>query len=330
MTKQSLINLLLVSSCLILACADGLPQAGTSKGSGARILTSGAPAAGARPVAEWRYTLTARVRLVVFWISCAGVGGARISSTADGSGNNGLELLIGSDPDRTPMRINRWGYVSEQAAGRSAKLVGIMTAADEKSVEQARVGVTHPPATQLYKAIRGNLDNGVASSAIARAPLRQEFTYRNLDEVLRIFPWETAATRRSTVPDGIEPGFLFAVQSLMRDSMTRCRSGVTGNSRPQRTYVYDATLFRLTRTSTRAVPKVAVNGREYRHAIESEFEATDTTTGRTTSFSILHGTAEEMPIRIVYRPRWWFEAELLLEPGPGQMAGGVPCKAGLD
>jgi hypothetical protein len=208
-----------------------------------------------------------------------------------------------------------------------------MTAADETSVEQARAGVSQPPAIQLYKAIRGSLDNGVATSAIARAPLRREFTYKNLEEVLRIFPWEPAATRRSTVPEGIEPGFLFAVKSLMHDHIAPCHGGVPARSNPQRTYVYGAALFRLARTSSRAVPRAVVNGREYRQVIESEFEATNTATGKTSRFSILYGTGAgdlEVPIRIVYRPRWWFEAELLLEPGPEPLAGGVSCKAGLQ
>ena len=53
----------------------------------------------------------------------------------------------------------------------------------------------------------------------------------------------------------------------------------------------------------------------YRDVIESEFETRNLTSGETSRFSITfgaHSPIAETPIRIVYRPRWWFEAELLL------------------
>ncbi len=110
--------------------------------------------------------------------------------------------------------------------------------------------------------------------------------------------------------------------------------GAVAATQSRKTYVYDACLFELTRTSSRGLPETRVNGRTYRDAIESDFEARNLSTGKVNSFSILYGTAASppaMPVRIVYRPRWWFEAELRLDAGPvAQQAstGGVPCKAG--
>ena len=62
---------------------------------------------------EHRYRMLGRVRPLLFWISREDVGGAQVTwrEAADGVG---YELLIGSDPERAPRRINRWGYIGEE------------------------------------------------------------------------------------------------------------------------------------------------------------------------------------------------------------------------
>ncbi len=63
----------------------------------------------ADPVEQHHYRIAARVRpLVVFWITRDGVGDARVTRTR-GDGEARYTLLIGSDPDRAPFHINRWG-----------------------------------------------------------------------------------------------------------------------------------------------------------------------------------------------------------------------------
>src|SRR5512143_148814 len=111
MTKQSSIINVLVAACLLLPAVRGpaglkaTPEATVS--GPVRGLTLPAPGR----ASERHYTMTARVRPLLFWISRSGVGGARISWLESADGSRGLELLVGSDPARTPMRINRWGYV---------------------------------------------------------------------------------------------------------------------------------------------------------------------------------------------------------------------------
>ncbi len=336
MTKHSLVNFLLVLWCLALSSArgaqpsPGAPFAPECARSGAGAL----PLAGAMD--EWRYTLTARVRLLVFWINREDVGGARIASARDADGGRALELLIGSDPARAPMRVNRWGYVAERRAGTSAELLGIMTAADEQSIEQAKAGITQPGATHLFKAIRGGVDGRVAHSVVTRMPLKEDFTFRDLHALICMLPEGVTPAKTRVIPEGTEPGFLFAVKSMLDESVAAYRQmgGTVAPTKSRRTYVYDACLFELTRTSSRGLPETRVNGRTYKDAIESDFEARNLSTGKINSFSILYSTtgpAAGMPVRIVYRPRWWFEAELRLDAGPVTQqasAGGVPCKAG--
>lgn len=59
-------------------------------------------------VAQHRYRMAAKIRPLLFWIGRDNVGEAQVVWHAGGSAR-GVELLIGSDPDRAPRRINRWG-----------------------------------------------------------------------------------------------------------------------------------------------------------------------------------------------------------------------------
>src|SRR6059036_364884 len=105
-----------------------------------RVVT--APSSSVHSGAErHHYTIAARVRpLVVFWISRTGVGDAVVTRRR-APGEAHYSLLIGSDPNRAPLHINRWGYIEEEIHGAEARLLGLMTESDEESIEQAEANV---------------------------------------------------------------------------------------------------------------------------------------------------------------------------------------------
>jgi hypothetical protein len=272
-------------------------------------------------VATCQYTMTARVRLLLFWISRQGVGGGRIAWSEGADGSRAVELLIGSDPERAPMRINRWGYIVERVVGSSAELIGVMTESEEQSIEQAQIAVSRSGATHSFKGIRGSLSEGFAQSTTLHLLLSEDFTFRSADTLLRQLPQNGSPIRQTRVPDGTEPGFLFALKGLVHDSVENfLRSGEINAGRQSRCrFVYAGSLYELTRRSSRLVQEDTVNGRTYHGVIKSEFETCNLATGEMSRFSITYGSQPpftETPIRIVYRPRWWFEAELLLAGEP--------------
>src|ERR1700675_4412089 len=64
---------------------------------------------------QFDYSMTARVRLLLFWVGKDDVGGGYIrrgTLTRDPA-SDVIELLIGSDPVKAPRAINRWGAASE-------------------------------------------------------------------------------------------------------------------------------------------------------------------------------------------------------------------------
>ena len=103
-----------------------------------------------------------------------------------------------------------------------------------------------------------------------------------------------------------------------------------------RRYAFSGSLFELRRLSTGVVREAAIKGHTFRELLESSFEARNLTNGQLSRFAITYGTQEPItgiPIRIVYRPRWWFEAEMLLDgdaAGLSVARGGLPWKPGTN
>jgi hypothetical protein len=336
MTRNSLINLMIVT--VVILSAWGIAETAGEPFPGGNEISSSTCRLYSREVTERYYTLTARVRLLLFWISRPGIGAGRITWSEGDDGTRGLALLIGSDPARAPMRINRWGYIAERVSKSCADLVGVMTEAEEQSIEQARASIARSNADHSFKAIRAQIQDGTAQSSVSYIKLAEDFTYRDVDTLLERVPRDGARIRRLSVPEGAEPGFLFAVRSLVRDSVDSYRRGGASGVAQQalRRYVFSGSLFEVRRQSTRVVRELVVNGSVFRQLLESYFETRNFSNGQLSHFSITYGIQDPIngiPVRIVYRPHWWFEAEMLLDgdTAASQVAkGGEPWKSGAN
>jgi hypothetical protein len=268
-------------------------------------------------VAERSYTLKAGVRLLVFWIRRDNVGSARLTWRAGQEGHRLLEFLVGSDPERAPRRINRWGYIVEEARPPDVDLLGIMSKSDEESADEAESQIaaegqrdSHP-----YNAIRTTIRGGSASSGVFRVSSAKALTYRDLETLLGMIPDDVPASRAVSLPKGTRPGFLFAAEELIASTLDRCRSGVDAEpaSLP---YLYNNTFYTLTLQECDFESTRKIGNRVFSNVIRAKLETRNRATGNTTSFRLEYGTEGDLkavPLRMVFRPKWWFEAELLLD-----------------
>jgi hypothetical protein len=270
---------------------------------------------------ELTYTMNVSVHfLPLIHPSWNNVGGGRISSTEKPGGEKGLELLIGSDPARTPRKINKWGFIAEHVSGSSARLLGIMTQSDEQSVDQAKAKLDRSEKEYSFQAIRSQSNGSEMQSFTIPLLQTENYTYKDADLLLSKIPAESRSIKKLKIPVGVDPGFLFSVRELINESVERYRNSRKLNGNKQRQYVYNASLFDLTIVKSKLLKKSEVNGKEYQDLIESEFEARNKTTNKTSSFSVTYGTngqISNIPVRITYMPRWWFCAELLLAENAG-------------
>jgi hypothetical protein len=265
-----------------------------------------------------RYTIGARVRpLIVFWITRKDVGDAVVTRhrAADEAS---YSLLIGSDPDRTPLHINRWGYIEEQIRGAEARLLGLMTASDEESVEQAEANVRRQATgAHRFKIIRGTADGERMQSRVLSIDLPEDYTLRQmtvaLDAAKRAA--DTGALRVVPVPPGTRPGLLAALSDAMRES-------------PDRTipYVYYGKRYELRRLRSTSMPHFHIGARDYGPAVAADFVIVSTHDGEQTSFSMTYGTSgtyAEVPLTARYQPRWWMQVELTIaDPDPSGAPAG--------
>ncbi len=307
-----------------MVASDAAPEAVTAV---ERDAVSTAAGLAAAATGTRYYTMVVRFRPFLFWMTRDDVGGARISWSGASVADRSVELLVGSDPETAPMSINRWGFISEQTDGGTARLTGVMTETDDQTIDAAR---SNPGAAlangHVFRAIRTTVRDNEATTAMSRMVLDKDFTYRHYAALLDRLPTEESV-KRLQIAAGTDPGFLTAMKGLVHDSVEKWQAtGGRATSTPgaRREYVYMGKIYSLSLTSAPVVKGVTVEGRTYATAIDGTFEIRNKATGYTTPFEMVfgvEGAEREAPLRIVYRPRWWVELQLqMVDPSVSKMA----------
>jgi hypothetical protein len=274
------------------------------------------------------YSIAARIRpLVVFWIGRSGVGDAIVTRQL-APGEATYALLIGSDPDRAPRHINRWGYIREEIRGSEAQLIGLMTESDADSIEQAEASLKLQAHDHPFKIIRATVKGEQARSVVTSIGAPYDFNYRQLETVLELARRESpeGKVRTIRVPAGTRPGFLAALADMMR-------MPVPPNPIA---YVYYGRIYELRQTGARTIPDLKIAGESYGRAIAADFTVTSMYDGEQTRFSMTYGSTgrfAQVPLTVSYRPRWWMEVNLTIDDAtaPAALGDGVgPVMAGRE
>ena len=297
--------------------------------------------------AQYDYTMTARVRLLLFWVGKDDVGGGYIrrgTLTRDPA-SDVIELLIGSDPAKAPRAINRWGAASEivhrpPGSSRGAesstffgfmKVSGGASAAEmEKELAREKQGGSF-----LFSAI---INQGERNSDFAKVlPFSSDtdFTIHQFDQAKSMVVdrllgsegrlKEIAASEVQAC--GRREGFLESVAELIDAAVEKQAPPVP------LCYLYDGEQHQLTLAQVTRVPSETVRlslrdepheyVRTYQDLVLARFENFNETTKKRTGFELLLGTTGSLrgvPVQIRYQPNWWFQAVLnLVTPGlPGE------------
>jgi len=269
-------------------------------------------------VQRHHYAIDGRIRpLLFFWIGRSNVGEAVVTTrrSADAVGHS---LLIGTDPDRAPRHLNRWGYIDEEVHGASATLIGLMTESNEDSLEEAEANAQKSTGERTFKTIRSSIAGDQATSVVTSIAAPADYSFREAHTVLDLaeHKWPTGAPRVVDLPAGTRPGFLVALAELMHTHVDQWRtSGRVGPHTPIE-FVYHGKLYQLGATRTQPVSSIRVGGATYVHVIVSQFAVRNMQDGAVTQFSMTYGTEgslSETPIAVTYQPRWWLQIELTLD-----------------
>jgi hypothetical protein len=296
-----------------------------------------------RHLVQYDYMMTARVRLLFFWAAKDDVGGGYIRRgvSAEDPRLEFIQVLFGSDPQKAPRAINRWGAGTEvswhkEPAGTAhaeditaSAFFGFMKSSQGKSASemQAELEREKEKGLHAFTGILSRVEPSRALSLVVPLQANTDFSLRDYD---RAEPLMLEHLANSSQPLRVleEPQrcqrsaeFLVTVAELVD-------SAVDGSHAPlSRCYVYDAhentlVLERATPVESLAVRLHGPNNVVLLDAMHSkllqlDFVSTHKLTGKKVYFTIYvgtHGTQRGVPVQICYQPNWWFQVVLNLLP----------------
>jgi len=310
-----------------------------------------------RGAVQYEYIMTARLRLLFFWASKDDVGGGYIRrgvSSADPH-QEFFQVLFGSDPEKAPRGVNRWGGGTEVAWHRdpvsipsreddvtSSAFFGFMKSSRGKSATemQNELKREREKGEHLFTGILSRVEPNLALSTVVPLQSDTDFTLHQYDLAEPLMLDRIAALDRpvrALSSEGRCPrasSFLATVAEMVQASL----DGGTGPL--SRCYVHDAqenTLSLDRRTAIATLP-VQIHGpanavllnTSYSDLLQLDFVSTHKETGKPVNFTILVGTKGELrgvPVQIRYQPNWWFQVVLNLRPNAGQSQTGTIAAA---
>lgn len=301
--------------------------------------------------------MTARVRLLLFWVGKDDVGGGyvRRGISSQDPREEMFQVLFGSDPAKAPRAINRWGAGIEavwhqnavQSPSKvddvvSSAFLGFMKPTRGKSASdmQGELKKEKERGTYLFTGIVSRVESGRATSLIVPLQSQTDYNLRQYDEAQptmlnRIAGFDGPVKTLKSPANCPRAGqFLGTVSELLDFALDGRRAPFS------LCYPYDAEEDLLTVERTELLPKFPVQlhgakgvtllDTEYQNILQVDFLNTNKTTGRKVYFSILVGTQGALrgiPVQIRYQPNWWFQVVLNLRNNPVPRLGAVEQSA---
>jgi hypothetical protein len=310
-----------------------------------------------RRAVQYDYIMTARVRILFFWAGKDDVGGGYIRRGISDSDPHEefFQILFGSDPEKAPRAINRWGAGTEVARHKNpvspsaeqnevlaSAFFGFMKASRGKSASdmQEELKREKEQGRHSFTGILSRVDRANAISLVV--PLQSDTDF-NLRQYATAEPLMFENLSNSTRP-------LHTLQNASRCARSEeflgtiaelMEAALGGQTAPlSRCYVYDAQENTLAVESISPVAKLPVQlhgpnnttllDTVQEHLLQLDFVSTNKVTGKKAYFSILTGTEGNLravPVQIRYQPNWWFQVVLNLRPAktpqiPGTLAFG--------
>jgi hypothetical protein len=299
--------------------AWGPPQAAPQAGAPLATLDVARLKQGTLPVvAEHRYRIAGKIWLL-FWTGKDNVGGARIRWRQGGRDESGYDLLIGSDPARAPRRVNRWGFIREEVRPSATTVVGVMKRSDEESLAEAEKNVEREKQGGVFfNMIEATVGGAESVAQVTSAKVARDYSFHELDALLDILAAEKSppAVRRVKVPAGGRTGLLTSIAELLHDGVEEARRTSRAPGRRSVPYAYYKKQYDLSRGSSSIERNVTYGGVAYPTLLRSSFEIKARGEPWTESFTIvcgLDGPLAEIPVFVIYKPRWWFKIEVVLD-----------------
>lgn len=292
---------------------------------------------------EFDYIMTARVRLLLFWVGKDDVGGGyiRLGTSPQDASLEVFNLLIGSDPAKAPRAINRWGLASEiahksaESSGGfdSSVFFGFMKVSSGTSVAemQKELAKEKQSGNFLFSAILNQAGPDENFAKTVPFASDTDFTINDLERAEPVVLEHLMSSEgRLRGADAGEfqacnrtEGFLSSVSELVEAALSGRQAPVSN------CYLYNGQRFTLKLKQTARVPRKDVHitlrdvphdyARTYHDLLLASFDNFNETTKTGGTFELLLGTSGALrgaPVQITYQPNWWFQVILNLKTPP--------------
>jgi hypothetical protein len=297
-----------------------------------------------RDVVEFDYVMTARIRLLFFWVGKDDVGGGYIRRgvSKDDPRQELFQVLFGSDPAKAPRSINRWGAGTEVVRHNDPAIdhpnrddvvasvfFGFMKSSRGKSVSemQAELKKEKDQGEHQFTGILSRVEAGRAISLVVPLASNEDYNLHQYAEAEPLMLEKLSSSDRPVRILDNASGCLRAGEFLGTVSQLTDAAMESPKVPMSRCYVYDAQVNTLTLERIEPIRKldVKVNSakggtlteKTYQDLLEANFVSSHQATGKRVYFTILVGTQGALrgvPVQIRYQPNWWFQVVLNLLP----------------
>ncbi len=310
-----------------------------------------------RSSVEYDYIMTARVHLIFFWVGKDDIGGGYIRRGISSQDPRAefFQVLFGSDPQKAPRAVNRWGAGTEVAWHKepvsstsreddvtSSAFFGFMKSSRGKSVGemQSELRKEQEQGQHSFTGILSRVEPSRALSTIVPLQSDTDFNLHQYDIAQPIMLDRIAASDRP-VRSLEDPSRCLRSASFLATVAELIDAALAGQAAPlSRCYVHDAQENTLTLERVAPLQKLPVQlhgpnstvllDTSYANLLQLDYVSTHKETRKAVSFSILVGTQGNLrgvPVQIRYQPNWWFQVVLNLRPDSSLIPTSAPVSA---
>ena len=260
-------------------------------------------------VRQHTYRMAGKIRVLLLWVGRDDVGSGVIKWRGDGN-EKAIEILIGSDPNRAPSQLNKWGYLVEAMRGGESSVVGLISQENDDRLSDVKADLKARKEQRAFDTIRGYAATAEGMARVGTLYAPNHLTYHDADTVLdSVLADASLAVKRVARRGNVRPGFLTSLTELITSSLDK------NNDNRRLEYIHGDRLFELRLVDATPLARFDRDGHTWHNVIRGRFETGEAGTRSGTRFELVYGASGALtgiPILISYQPKWWLQVDLVL------------------
>jgi hypothetical protein len=259
-------------------------------------------------VRQHTYRMAGKIRVFLIWVGRDDVGSAVVKWRGAGT-HKAFELLIGTDPQKAPGQLNKWGFIVEEIRDGESSVVGLISQENDEKLSDVKADLRRRKEQRAFDTVRGLVMAGEAAARVGTLHAPSELTYHDADEVLgRFLPDTSLPVKHLPRRVDVRAGFLSALSELLAASIDK---------QPLRRvpYIHGDQVYELRLLDSTPLARYERDGRTFERVIRGRFETGRAPLRSGTRFELVYGGSGPLagvPILISYQPKWWLQVELVL------------------